>query len=104
MTLLQLFSNMVLCSGTRTCDILLRYENILEEFNQLMKLYPKDKIANGKPMKPVAKDGRAHHDHHDPLKYPLTFRNVSKVMYDNIKQYFWKDMCLFGYDTSVSPN
>lgn len=56
-------------------------------------------------MKPATESAkyRFHNYHHEALQYPLTARNLSTEVLKSVQQYYWKDMCLFGYDTVIEP-
>lgn len=88
-------------TGTRTCDYLLRYENnLFQHYNDLLDAYPKR--YRGSKMKTESSQ-QPHYLHHEVLTYPLTPSNLSDSVVRSVEQYYWMDMCLFGYDTSIEP-
>jgi hypothetical protein len=40
---------------------------------------------------------RYHNFHHEEMSHPLTYKNLSAHVLESVRQYFWMDMCLFGY-------
>ena len=87
--------------GTRTCDHVIRFENgtLLDDYNHILKMYktvPKEKrIVH-------VEDPAYHYNYHNLSRRPLTMQDVSAPVLDKVRQYFWRDMCLFGYGTSLS--
>ena len=43
------------------------------------------------------------HDHHEALLMPLGKENLTANVTAYLQQYYWRDMCLFGYNASIGP-
>lgn len=88
-------------NGERTCDHVIRFEDgrLLEDYNHILSMYksvPEEKkIAH-------TGDSAYHFNYYNSSRRPLTVHNLSVPVLDRVRQFFWRDMCLFGYDTSLS--
>jgi hypothetical protein len=88
--------------GQRTCDYIIRFENntLLHDYNQLLSTFPsvpKEKLIEH------SNDAAYHFNYYSmSKKYPITTGNLSAQVLKLVREYYWRDMCLFGYDTSIS--
>jgi hypothetical protein len=81
--------------GVRTCHHTLRFENVVQDYNELMITYNKssDKILTDDNSKSFRKHG-------DTMN-SLSLRNISSETIRLVEKAYWMDMCLLGYDTEA---
>ena len=81
--------------GHRTCDHILKYEtyNIFDDVNHILDHYKQPTRRMNTTAERVT-----HHTQSD-----ISRANISNTILQIVKEYYWKDMCLFGYDSSIAP-
>jgi hypothetical protein len=85
--------------GRRTCRRVIRFEDGIDEsYNSLLSKYH---ISDTKKYFNSSTPGE-NKLHHEPLNFTLTYLNLSLTAIEKIEQMYWMDMCLFGYNTSMS--
>lgn len=89
--------------GNATCNHLIRYEdnNVAADYNRILHAYPL--MRKKRKLSENTTSLRYHNVHHEKTEVPINAGNLSKAVLEAVQKYYWEDMCLFNYDTSLKP-